>query len=163
MIKKLEPSDLPLAARVIRAGCAGVAKDFGLTEQNCPGHTAFSTTAERLLTQHGWGWLMYGLFENGRLIGYVSVSNESDGVYEIHNLTVLPESRHKGYGKRLLDLCKAVIGEKGGRKIVLGIIEENTVLKNWYAANGFVHTGTKKFERFPFLCGYMEWEAEQWV
>lgn len=37
--------------------------------------------------------------------------------------------------------------------------EENTILKTWYAANGFVHTGTKKFKHLPFTTGYMEWEA----
>ena len=37
-----------------------------------------------------------------------------------------------------------------------GIIEESVVLKNWYIANGFVHTGTKKFDHLPFTCGYLE-------
>ena len=27
--------------------------------------------------------------------------------------------------------------------VKLGIIEENTVLKNWYSSNGFVHKGTQ--------------------
>ncbi len=39
------------------------------------------------------------------------------------------------------------------------IIEENTVLKNWYIANGFVHTGTKKFDHLPFTTGYLEWKV----
>ena len=28
-------------------------------------------------------------------------------------------------------------------------------LRNWYEDNGAVHTGTKKFDFFPFTCGYM--------
>ncbi len=44
----------------------------------------------------------------------------------------------------------------GFNKIQIGIIEENTILKNWYTKNGFVHTGTQKFEHLPFTVGFME-------
>jgi hypothetical protein len=37
----------------------------------------------------------------------------------------------------------------------LSIVEENTVLRQWYEQNGAVHTGTEKFDFFPFTCGYM--------
>lgn len=37
----------------------------------------------------------------------------------------------------------------------IGIVEENTMLKKWYEANGFIHIGTEKFDFFPFTCGYM--------
>ena len=37
----------------------------------------------------------------------------------------------------------------------LSIVEENSRLRKWYEQNGAVHTGTKKFEFFPFTCGYM--------
>ena len=33
---------------------------------------------------------------------------------------------------------------------------ENEVVKRWYESMGFVHTGTEKFDFFPFTCGYME-------
>ena len=45
----------------------------------------------------------------------------------------------------------------GGSKIKIGIIEESTILKNWYIENGFVHTGIKKFDHLPFTSGYLEW------
>ncbi len=32
----------------------------------------------------------------------------------------------------------------GVNKIQIGIIEKNTILKNWYIKNKFVHTGTQK-------------------
>ena len=105
---------------------------------------------------------MYGLYENEQLVGYVSISKEADGVYEMHNLAVLLEYRHKGYGKKLLDFCMAKISELDGDKVTISITEENTVLKNWYAVYGFVHTGTKKFEHLPFTSGYMELEVSSW-
>lgn len=158
MIRKLKAAELSLAAEVVRESFATVAKDFGLNEQNCPKFTGFFTTAERLRNHYKLGRMMYGLFENGRLVGYVSMSREGDG-YELHSLAVLPDRRHKGYGRRLLDHCKAKVKELGGSGIVLSIIEENAVLKRWHEANGFVHTGVKRFEHLPFTVGYMRWEG----
>lgn len=70
---------------------------------------------------------------------------------------MLPEYRHFGYGKQLLDFCKTKVQERGGNKIIIDIVEENTILKNWYATNGFTHIETKKYEHLPFTVGYMEW------
>jgi len=161
MIRQLGPLGFSLASEVIRVSFATVAQEFGITRDNFPRHTSF-TTADNLLKNHEWGWLMYGLYENEHFIGYVSISEsrEEDGAYELHNLAVLPEHRHRGYGKQLLDYCKSKVRELGGCKITLGLIEENTVLKNWYAANGFVHTRTQKFEHQPFTAGFMEWVCE---
>ena len=44
---------------------------------------------------------------------------------------------------------------KGCKLINIGIVEENKQLRKWYEQNGAVHTGTKKFDFFPFTCGYM--------
>ena len=74
----------------------------------------------------------------------------------LHNLAVLSEYRHVGFGKLLLDYSKNAVRSLGGKVIKIGIIEENAVLKNWYIANGFVHTGTKKFAHLPFTSGYLE-------
>lgn len=53
-------------------------------------------------------------------------------------------------------LFPAVTGELGCDKMNIGIVEENKVLRKWYEAFGFMHTGTQKFDFFPFTCGYME-------
>ncbi len=46
---------------------------------------------------------------------------------------------------------------EGGCKIInIGIVEENLRLRKWYKENGAVHIGTKKFDFFPFTCGYMK-------
>lgn len=74
----------------------------------------------------------------------------------MNNLSILPEFRHKGYGKELLDICKNKVKELGGNKITIGIIEENTRLKEWYTAYGYIHTDTSKFELLPFTVGFME-------
>ena len=146
---------------MIRESFATVAKEFGFNEQNFPTYTGFVTTTERLQNHADWGWWMYGLYDNGQLVGYSSISKikNADNVYELHNLAVLPEYRHKGFGKQLLDFCKAKVIELGGIKINIGITEDNTMLKDWYAANGFIHTGTKKFDYMPITVGFMVWEV----
>ena len=153
----LSREQLPLYAEVIRQSFATVARDFNLTKENCPGHTSFITN-ERLSDKIKNGYYPFGYFTNGKLVGFASLTDMGNGVYEMNNVSILPEYRHFGYGQALLDFCKEKARELGGHKITIGIIEEATTLKNWYAANGFIHTGTKKFEHLPFTVGYMERE-----
>ena len=83
----------------------------------------------------------------------------NDYSVELNNLAVLPEYRHLGIGKELVDY--AITYSKnilGANKIKIGIVEENTILKEWYEKIGFVHTGTQKFEHLPFTVGFMEIE-----
>ena len=146
---------LPAYLEVIHRSFKTVADEFGLTLENCPKHTSFMPIYF-LTTQMEWGWHMFGMVQDGNAIGYMSLSKEGDSVYELHNLAVLPEFRHQGFGKAMLDFAKETVKNLGGDTIKIGIIEESTILKNWYQANGFVHTGTKKFDHLPFTSGYLE-------
>jgi ribosomal protein S18 acetylase RimI-like enzyme len=155
-ISPLSVEHLPTYAEVIRQSFATISNDFNLTKENCPAHTGF-VTDERLASKITEDYYPFGYFVNGKMVGFVSLTDIGDGAFEMKNLSVLPEYRHLGYGKELLNFCKNNIKEIGGNKITLGIIEENTRLKEWYVANGFIHIGTKKYESLPFTCGYMEW------
>ncbi len=156
MIRKIDKSELPACLDVIRKSNATVAESFGLTEANCPGHTSFMKM-EKLEYFYDSGFYMFGLYEKGELIGYFSLSQKEGSVYELHNLSVLPEYRHLGFGKRLLDSAKERVIELGGTTIAIGIIEDNAILKKWYEQNDFCSTGTKRFDHLPFLVGFMEW------
>ena len=158
-IREIAQHDLHECLNVIHQSFQTVADEFGLTQQNCPKHTSFLPLSY-LETQFGWGWHMFGLFAGKALIGYVSLSQEGD-TYSLHNLAVLPEYRHRGFGKQLLDHAKAHAKDLGGSVIKIGIIDESTVLKAWYTANGFVHTGSHKFEHLPFTTGYMEYNLRK--
>ncbi len=63
--------------------------------------------------------------------------------------------------KEVVKICQInyavkMVKRYGGNKISIGIIEENTTLKNWYLKLGFNHISTRKFEHLPFAVGLME-------
>lgn len=159
MIRSVKHEDLPLCLEIIRRSFETVAKEFGLTPENCPTHTSFMSL-EKLEKHFDWGWQMFLLFENEMPVGFYGLSEKESGSFELHNLAVLPGYRHKGYGRQLLDDAKRRVTVQGGRALDIGIIEEHTLLKNWYCANGFVPTGTMKFPHLPFTAGYLAWSAE---
>ncbi len=157
MIRKTEQADLPECVKVIRNSFGTVADEFGFTEENAPRFTAFATTEDRLAWQmcceHR---LMYLDEEDSRICGYYSLRLNGDGTCELGSLSVLPEYRHRGIGGALLKHAAETAREQNCSVMKLSIVEENTILRKWYERNGAVHTGTEKFDFFPFTCGYME-------
>ena len=154
MIKQITPDALAQCANVIRQAFSTVADEFGLSLENCPTNAAFMTKA-RLDTDLHKGNMMYGLYTDGALAGFVQLQKKSDARYELKNISVLPLYRHAGYGTMLLDHAAGCVRSLGGTRIDIGIIEENTVLKNWYLQYGFVHDGTTVLQHLPFTVGFM--------
>lgn len=157
MIKEIDKNNVAECVEVIRKSFLTIAEQFGFTIENAPRFTAFATTEERLLYQlENEPRFMFGYFDSdGKIIGYYSLLMQDKGECELNNLCVLPEYRHKKIGHELLmDAYKQAEIHKCN-KINIGIVEENKVLRKWYENEGFVHTGTEKFDFFPFTCGYM--------
>ena len=156
MIQQIQKHQLSACLEIIHRSFATVADDFGLTAENCPTNGAFIPLS-RLQSDYDKGSLMFALYADGEIIGFMEIAAYNNEVCAIEKLAVLPEYRHYGYGKRLLDYAKQTAADKGYAAIHIGIIEENTRLKSWYADNGFVHTGTKVFPHLPFTVGFMQW------
>ena len=157
MIKAVAEKDIAECVKVIRESFSTVADEFGFTIENAPRFTAFATTEERLkwhLT--GEHRPMYAFFENGIIVGYYSLLLQGNKECELNNLCVMPVYRHMGIGQELLKDAFKTAGALNCNKINIGIVEENNMLRKWYESFGFLHTGTKKFDFFPFTCGYME-------
>ncbi len=157
MIREMSGKDIPDCVDVIRKSFKTVADDMGFTPENAPFFTAFATDENRLSHQFNEEKRpMYVLVCAGKIAGYYSLAFPAEGEAELNNLAVLPEYRHRGFGKDLLN--DSFVRAKGfGRSVLkIGIVEENKVLRKWYESNGFVHTGTKKFDFFPFTCGYLQ-------
>ncbi|HRR77083.1 MAG: GNAT family N-acetyltransferase [Ruminococcus sp.] len=157
MIREINRSDFPDCVQVIRDSFMTVADEFGFTAENAPAFTAFATDEAKLLH-----WLndqhrpMYGYYEKNKLVGYYNLLVQANGECELGSLCVLPGYRHSGIGNELLNDALAKAKTLGCHVMKLSIVEENTILRNWYEGNGFIHTGTKKFDFFPFTCGYLE-------
>lgn len=157
MIKRVEEQDIADCVRVIRESFATVANEFGFTVENAPRFTAFATTEERIR----WQLLeeqrpIYAFYDNDKMVGYYSLFLQENKQCELNNLCVLPAYRHQGIGEKLLQHAFKAVQELDCNKVNIGIVEENQVLRKWYESMGFVHTGTQKFDCFPFTCGYME-------
>ena len=159
MIREVFHEDIPACVNIIKQSFKTVADEFGFTEENAPGFTAFATNAERLLWHmDGEQRPMYVYEEAGVLCGYYSLHMQENNECELNNLAVLPEYRHKGIGKQLLEHSYSVARDNNCKLMNIGIVEENIKLRKWYEENGAVHIGTKKYDFFPFTCGYMKKE-----
>lgn len=99
---------------------------------------------------------MYAFFDNDIIVGYYSLLLQDNNECELNNLCVLPTYRHRKIGQKLLIHAFNSAKELGCTKVSISIVEENKVLRKWYETFGFIHTGTRKFDFFPFTCGYME-------
>jgi len=156
MIKPISKSDLPDCLNVFHRGYETVAVEFGLTEENCPDRGRASLPMEKLASEFESGTAMFGCYVGDEMVGYLGMKMMGAGVCGLDDIIVLPEYRHNGYGKELLDFCKRRAKEFGAGKIRLGMIDDNKRLRKWYEDNGFVNVGYKKYEGAPFTVGKME-------
>ena len=157
MIKQITKENIPECVKVIRESFLTVAEEFGITSENAPRFTAFAVTEDRLYwhfdSEHR---PMSAYFEDGKIVGYYSLFIVGDGVCELNNLCTLPAYRHNKIGEKLLEDAFEQSKRLGCTKMQLSFVEENKRLRKWYENHGFIHTGTEKFDFFPFTCGYME-------
>lgn len=157
MIRFIKKCEIEKCVEVIKQSFLTVAQEYGFTEENAPRFTAFSTTSERLHWQYDEGRPMCGYFDDReQILGYYSLHIQENGECELNNLCVLPEHRHKHIGEILFFHAEITASENGCKKMNIGIVEENKRLRAWYENLGASHVGTKKFDFFPFTCGYME-------
>lgn len=156
MIRAIHREEIPECVQVIRRSHQAVADEFGFTKENAPRYVAFATDENRLIwhmdQEHR---LMFLDEDNGIIRGYYSLLLKPDGECELSNLSVLPAYRHQGIGRELLRHSIATARDLHCKTMRLSIVEENTVLRRWYEQNGAIHTGTEKYDFFPFTCGYM--------
>ena len=146
---------LDTSVEVIRQSFRTVAEELNLTPENAPTHPSF-VTLDQLEELRKKGLVFYGYFLDNSQVGFVAMEKADDSLYYLEKLAVLPEYRHNGYGRELVRFVLDTAAAEGARKMSIGIIYEQTVLKDWYKDIGFKETGTRKFEHLPFTVGFME-------
>jgi len=146
------------AAALIRRSFATVAEEFGLTPDNCPTNPAFTTDSALVSRLDRENCRSFGLYLNDVMAGFAALMPAANGAMEITRLAVSPEMRHRGYGRMLVDAAMGASRGIGAKKVVIGIIDANTVLKDWYSKYGFVETAKKEYPQLPFTVCEMEME-----
>jgi N-acetylglutamate synthase-like GNAT family acetyltransferase len=147
--------DIDVLQQVIACSFQTVADQFGLTSDNCSTNPAF-ITQQHIFNAIENDALFFGLFEEEHMAGCVSVKRESDEIYTITRLAVLPAKRHLGYGTMLLDYAVDHIHKHKGRIISIGIMDQNRVLKSYYEAYGFVEVKKIQPTSLPFVVCIMQ-------
>jgi N-acetylglutamate synthase-like GNAT family acetyltransferase len=154
IIRDANEADIETLVTLLRSSFRDVAERFELTIENCPKNLAFCTK-ERIEGDFDRGLRFYILEKDGRPCGCVAIEKASPDVCYLQRLAVLPEHRKKGYGKALVNHIFDQAGKNGAQKVEIGIISEDTKLKNWYMKFGFVQKATKKFDHLPFIVAFM--------
>lgn len=153
MIKQLE-DNLVDAYQVIVQSFKAVADEHEMTEENCPGNSAFMSFDKFKMTIQS-EFILFGLYKP-QLVGCIGIEKKSAQRFKIKWLSVIPDHRHRGYGMRLMDHASTYIGEQGGEKIQLGMIYENQKLYHWYLSQGFVVDKIKAYKKNKFKIVFME-------
>ncbi|HPJ33600.1 MAG TPA: GNAT family N-acetyltransferase [Spirochaetota bacterium] len=134
---------------IIRLSFKTVADHFGLNEINSPSNPAF-ISIEKLedLMQKAQ---CFGVIENDIPCGFFAIefAQKARSSY-LERLCIVPEKRHNGYGKSILDFAVKYASAAGSDKISIGIMNKNQILKNWYIDYGFNEVSIKKFPHIPF-------------
>lgn len=143
------------SADIIRQAFATVAEQFNLTRDNCHTHPSF-TTLETLMKLKGRGSRFFGLFDGAAQAGFIAIERSADGLFFIEKLAVVPQYRHRLFGTSLVRFALDHIKKSGGAVASIGIIDEHTVLKQWYEKLGFREVNRKKFDHLPFTVCFME-------
>jgi len=125
--------EMEVSAVLLRDSFFRIAKEFGLTEENCPAHPAFITCSKLKVLLEKENIKMFGLFAGTVQAGFVAVEKAAQlGVYKMHKLAILPDFQNKTYGTYLLNYVYEYVKREKGKKLQVAIIDDNKLLKEWY-------------------------------
>lgn len=160
MIKEATIIDREVLVKLIRDSFHDVAHRFSLTENNCPKHPSNCTSAW-IESDISRGVQYFILYMDGNPIGCVAIEKPSADICYIERLSVLPGMRGQHFGIKLVKHALQYAASKRANKVSIGIIDEQTELKEWYGHLGFVGKQTKSFPHLPFTVCLMEFELEK--
>jgi N-acetylglutamate synthase-like GNAT family acetyltransferase len=159
VIRDANEADVSILVTLLRESFRDVAERFGLTVDNCPKNLAFCTD-QRIKGDIERGLSFYILEQDDRPCGCVALEKASPDVYYLERLAVLPEHRRQGYGEALVGQIFDQARRNGAERLEIGIIAEDTELRDWYGKFGFVPKSTKRFDHLPFVVAFMSAELD---
>lgn len=158
MIQQItQQNDFLVLAKLLNQAFATVAKEFGLTKENSPTNNAF-ISGEELKSQLTDNREFYVYKKDLQSVGFIAIEQSliTPGTFYIEKLAVNPDYRHSGIGQHLMDFAFRRVKELGGKRISIGLIDSNTILKEWYGKQGYTVFETKHFNHLPFDVCMME-------
>lgn len=160
VIRKATDTDTRILSGLVRTSYQDVARHFNLTRKNCPKHPS-NCTDEWIKKDLDRGVTYYILSKESIPAGCVAMEEAESQTCYLERLSVLPEFRHSGFGKKLVAHILDMAEKINVKTVSIGIIAEQENLKNWYETLGFMYVATKKFDHLPFQVGFMKIDLQE--
>jgi len=139
---------------VITRSFSTVSEEFGLTKETAPSNPAFLTIDK--LVELFVKVKCFGLYLDDQPVGFFGIEISDKLLVMIEKISVMPEVRHRGYGKLILDFAVNFAESQNLNKLSVAIINKNNRLKNWYTKYGFKESNIAVFPQLPFEVCFME-------
>ena len=145
----MEIKDSKIITGILNKAFITVALQYNYTKENAPKFPAF---IEPNIIENGLnnGLKMYGYYLDDQIIGCVGYSFYKDNMYFIERLATLPEYRHKGIGKILMEYVENIIKKNNGKIIEIHVVDENKRLIEWYKKFNYKEIRVDEIKTFPF-------------
>ena len=153
-IREAIPADAESLAVLIREAFREPAARFGLTPENCPTHPS-NCTVDWIADDMDRGISYYLSEANGRAAGCVALEPAVPDHWYLERLAVLPAFQGQGHGTALVRRLIAEASQGGAHYLSIGIIADDTDLKDWYLHRGFREGKTRQFKHLPFRALFM--------
>jgi ribosomal protein S18 acetylase RimI-like enzyme len=149
----IETNDSRLVTDILNKAFMTVATQFNFTKETVERFPAFmeSNVIENQLKN---GLKMYGYNINEKIVGCGGYSFYKDQVYIIERLGTLPEYRHNGIGKKIMEYIENKIKESGGKIVEIHVVDINEILVKWYKSMNYKQIRTDRLydgeRKLPF-------------
>jgi N-acetylglutamate synthase-like GNAT family acetyltransferase len=148
--------DAQVLAEITQKSFQYVADRFGLTPNNAPRHPS-NCTVDWIRKDMEDGVTYFAIENKNHVVGCVALKKAKTEVCYLERLAVLPNQRRRGFGKTLVEHVLSEARLLGVNYVSIGIIAEQTELKNWYKKLGFLEGESKEFPHLPFRVTFMSY------
>jgi len=149
MEKIIEIKDSIIITDILNKAFLTVAQKYNFTKENAPTFPAF-INSDKIENSLNNGLKMYGYNKNDIIIGCAGFSYYKEDIYFIERLATLPEYRHLGVGKKLMEYVENKIRDIGGKVVEIHIVDKNILLKEWYKKMHYVEIRIDEIKALPF-------------
>jgi ribosomal protein S18 acetylase RimI-like enzyme len=150
-----ESNNLKTITEILNKSFMTIANDFDYTIKDVYSFPVF--IKENIIEdeiQKGLKMFVYRL--RNKYIGCIGYVKETNELFKIKWLAVLPEYRHRGIGKILLKNMETIIKGLYGKIIEAHIANNNTILMEWYIRNGYKEKNVEYINSLPFKVCVMQ-------